>query len=85
LQVAARFGAKGNIRSNTVAAGLIASEMAEAGMQSEAVKQAAANILLKRRRKPLKPLCFWLRMPAVTSRRKRSMSTVVSIFSRFST
>jgi 3-oxoacyl-[acyl-carrier protein] reductase len=47
-QVIARFGAKDNIRCNTVAAGLIASEMAATGMRSEAVKKAAANILLGR-------------------------------------
>jgi len=47
-QVIARFGAKDNIRCNTVAAGLIASEMAETGMQSEAVQKAAAGILLQR-------------------------------------
>ena len=46
-QVIARFGAKDNIRCNTVAAGLIASEMAAAGMQSEAVQKAAAGILLR--------------------------------------
>ena len=46
-QVIARFGAKDNIRCNTVAAGLIESEMAAAGMQSEAVKKAAAGILLE--------------------------------------
>src|SRR5207247_2604494 len=33
-QVIARFGAKDKIRCNTLAAGLIASEMAEAGLQS---------------------------------------------------
>jgi 3-oxoacyl-[acyl-carrier protein] reductase len=47
-QVIARFGAKDNIRCNTVAAGLIASEMASAGLQSGAVSKAAENILLKR-------------------------------------
>jgi 3-oxoacyl-[acyl-carrier protein] reductase len=47
-QVIARFGAKDNIRCNTVAAGLIASDMAETGMKSEAVKKAAAGILLGR-------------------------------------
>jgi 3-oxoacyl-[acyl-carrier protein] reductase len=47
-QVIARFGAKDNIRCNTVAAGLIASEMAATGMQSDAVQKAAANILLGR-------------------------------------
>jgi 3-oxoacyl-[acyl-carrier protein] reductase len=47
-QVIARFGAHDKIRCNTIAAGLIASEMADAGMQSEAVKKAAAGILLNR-------------------------------------
>lgn len=47
-QVIARFGARDNIRCNTIAAGLIASEMADAGMQSEAVRKAAAGILLNR-------------------------------------
>ena len=47
-QVIARFAAKDNIRCNTVAAGLIASEMAAAGMQSEAVQKVAAGILLGR-------------------------------------
>ena len=47
-QVIARFGAKDNIRCNTVAAGLIESEMAATGLQSEAVKRVAAGILLGR-------------------------------------
>jgi 3-oxoacyl-[acyl-carrier protein] reductase len=47
-QVIARFGAKDGIRSNTVAAGLIASEMAASGLQSPAVKQAAESIPLRR-------------------------------------
>jgi 3-oxoacyl-[acyl-carrier protein] reductase len=47
-QVIARFGAPSNIRSNTVAAGLIASEMAAAGMASAAVQKAAETIILKR-------------------------------------
>lgn len=45
-QVVARFGAKDKIRCNTVAAGLIASEMAQAGLQSAVVNKAAENILL---------------------------------------
>src|SRR5579862_7766989 len=40
-QVTARFGAQYGVRSNTVAAGLISSEMAEAGMQSPAVQEAS--------------------------------------------
>ena len=47
-QVTARFGAKDGIRCNTVAAGLIASEMAQAGMQAGAVSKAAEGILLGR-------------------------------------
>ena len=47
-QVIARFGAPFNIRCNTVAAGLIASDMADTGMQSAAVQKAADGILLKR-------------------------------------
>jgi 3-oxoacyl-[acyl-carrier protein] reductase len=51
-QVIARFGAAHNIRSNTLAAGLIASEMATAGMQAASVQKAAENILLKRQGNP---------------------------------
>ncbi|MCH7614711.1 MAG: 3-oxoacyl-ACP reductase FabG [Nitrospinae bacterium] len=47
-QVMARFGAKDGIRCNTLAAGLIASEMAAAGLQAGVVTQAADNILLGR-------------------------------------
>ena len=47
-QVAARFGAEWNIRCNTVAAGLVVSDMADAGMQNPAVQKAAENVLLKR-------------------------------------
>lgn len=47
-QVIARFGASRNIRCNTVAAGLIASEMAASGMANPAVQQAAASIPLRR-------------------------------------
>jgi 3-oxoacyl-[acyl-carrier protein] reductase len=47
-QVIARFGAVHNIRSNTVAAGLIASEMAASAMGSAAVQKAAESIILKR-------------------------------------
>ena len=47
-QVIARFGAQHNVRSNTVAAGLIASEMAAAGMAAASVQKAAENIVLKR-------------------------------------
>jgi 3-oxoacyl-[acyl-carrier protein] reductase len=51
-QVVARFGAQYNVRSNTVAAGLIASEMAAAGMASAAVQKAAETIILKRMGSP---------------------------------
>ena len=47
-QVIARFAAKWNIRSNVVAAGLIQSEMAAAGMAAPAVAKAAENIVLGR-------------------------------------
>lgn len=47
-QVIARFGAKWKIRSNVVAAGLIQSEMAAAGLASAAVQNAADNIVLGR-------------------------------------
>jgi NAD(P)-dependent dehydrogenase (short-subunit alcohol dehydrogenase family) len=47
-QVVARFGAQHGVRSNTIAAGLIASDMAAAGMASPAVQKASEAILLKR-------------------------------------
>jgi 3-oxoacyl-[acyl-carrier protein] reductase len=47
-QVIARFGAKWNIRSNVIAAGLIQSEMAASGMAAPAVAKAAEAILLGR-------------------------------------
>jgi len=47
-QVVARFGAQHNVRSNTVAAGLIASDMAAAGLASASVQKAAEGIVLKR-------------------------------------
>src|SRR5690348_6294830 len=47
-QVIARFGAPHGVRSNTVAAGLIVSDMADAGMAAASVQKAAENILLKR-------------------------------------
>ncbi len=47
-QVIARFAAPMGVRSNTVAAGLIASDMAAAGMAAGVVQKAAENILLKR-------------------------------------
>jgi NAD(P)-dependent dehydrogenase (short-subunit alcohol dehydrogenase family) len=47
-QVVARFGAPFNVRSNTVAAGLIASDMAAAGMAAASVQKAAEGIVLKR-------------------------------------
>jgi len=47
-QVIARFGAASKIRSNVVAAGLIASDMGSAGMQAASVQKAAEGIILKR-------------------------------------
>ncbi len=47
-QLVARFGAQYNIRSNTISAGLIESDMAEEGLQSVAVQKASENIILKR-------------------------------------
>lgn len=47
-QVIARFGAEWNIRCNTIAAGLIASEMADEGLKNPAVQKAAENVLMKR-------------------------------------
>jgi 3-oxoacyl-[acyl-carrier protein] reductase len=47
-QVIARFGAPLAVRSNVVAAGLIASDMADAGMAAASVQKAAENILLRR-------------------------------------
>lgn len=47
-QVIARFGAANGVRCNTVSAGLIASEMADAGMASPAVQEASKKIVLGR-------------------------------------
>ncbi len=47
-QVTARFGAQYGVRSNTVAAGIIASDMGQAGLAAASVQKAAENILLKR-------------------------------------
>jgi 3-oxoacyl-[acyl-carrier protein] reductase len=47
-QVIARFGAKYKVRSNTIAAGLIASDMAAAGMAAASVQKAAEGILIGR-------------------------------------
>jgi 3-oxoacyl-[acyl-carrier protein] reductase len=47
-QVIARFGAASNVRSNVIAAGLIASEMADAGLAAPSVQKAAEAIVLKR-------------------------------------
>jgi NAD(P)-dependent dehydrogenase (short-subunit alcohol dehydrogenase family) len=47
-QVIARFGAQHNVRSNVIAAGLIASDMAGAALAAASVQKAAENILLKR-------------------------------------
>ena len=51
-QVIARFGAPYSVRSNVVAAGLIASDMAAGGMAAASVQKAAENILLKRMGRP---------------------------------
>jgi len=45
-QVIARFGAKDKIRSNTVAAGIISSDMGAEGLKSPAVAKAAEAIML---------------------------------------
>jgi 3-oxoacyl-[acyl-carrier protein] reductase len=47
-QVVARFGAQYGIRSNTVAAGIVMSDMAQAGLAAASVQKAAEGILLKR-------------------------------------
>jgi NAD(P)-dependent dehydrogenase (short-subunit alcohol dehydrogenase family) len=47
-QVVARFGAPFGVRSNTVAAGIIASDMGQAGLAAASVQKAAENIVLKR-------------------------------------
>jgi 3-oxoacyl-[acyl-carrier protein] reductase len=47
-QVIARFGAQYGVRSNTVAAGIVASDMGQAGLAAASVQKAAENILLKR-------------------------------------
>lgn len=47
-QVIARFGAKKNVRCNTLSAGLIQSDMAAQGMASPAVQAAAQSIPLGR-------------------------------------
>ncbi len=75
-QVIARFGAQYNVRSNTVAAGLIASEMAQAGMASAAVQKAAEAIILKRMGRPEEvadAVVFCHRTPPAMSRRRPSM------------
>ncbi|TNE66509.1 MAG: SDR family oxidoreductase [Alphaproteobacteria bacterium] len=47
-QVIARFLAKDGVRSNTLAAGLVASEMAASALSNPAVKAAADSVPLKR-------------------------------------
>jgi len=47
-QVIARFGASMKVRSNVVAAGLIASDMGQAALQAASVQKAAEGILMKR-------------------------------------
>jgi 3-oxoacyl-[acyl-carrier protein] reductase len=51
-QVIARFAAPHGVRSNVVAAGIIASEMAAQGLAAASVQKAAENILLKRMGRP---------------------------------
>jgi 3-oxoacyl-[acyl-carrier protein] reductase len=51
-QVIARFGAQFGVRSNTIAAGIIASDMGQAGLGSAVVQKAAEGILLKRLGRP---------------------------------
>jgi 3-oxoacyl-[acyl-carrier protein] reductase len=47
-QVIARFGGKDGIRCNTLAVGLVASDMAAAGLANPAVQKASESILLGR-------------------------------------
>lgn len=47
-QVIARFGAAFGIRSNTVAAGFVESEMASGSLNNVQVQEASKNVLLKR-------------------------------------
>lgn len=47
-QVIARFGSKYNIRCNTIAAGIIESEMASSAINDPAVKKACENIIMNR-------------------------------------
>ena len=47
-QVIARFGASIGMRCNTVAAGIIASDMGQEGLKSSVVAKAAESIVLKR-------------------------------------
>lgn len=51
-QVIARFLAKDGIRSNTLAAGLVASEMAANALSNPAVKAAAEQVVMKRFAEP---------------------------------
>ena len=77
-QVIARFGAPHGVRSNTVAAGLIASDMASAGMAAASVQKAAEAIILKRLGSAAKSRTPWCSSPAKRrpiSRRKPSTST----------
>lgn len=47
-QVIARFGASSGVRCNTIAAGLIASDMGDEGLKSPVVTKAAESIMLNR-------------------------------------
>ena len=51
-QVIARYCAKYKIRCNTIAAGLINSKMASAGLNSSVVQKAAENVILKKLGEP---------------------------------
>lgn len=60
-QVVARFGAKFGIRCNTLAVGLISSDMGNAGLKASTVSKAAESILLGRlgtKDEVAKAVCF---------------------------
>jgi 3-oxoacyl-[acyl-carrier protein] reductase len=67
-QVIARFGAKDGVRSNTVAAGLIASDMAAGAMSNPAVAAAAQSIPLGRMGTPeeVAATCVFLASPTAS-------------------
>ena len=51
-QVIARFGAKNGVRSNTVSAGFVQSDMAQSGLASSVVSKTAEQVLLGRQATP---------------------------------